>query len=376
MSPVAPLEGRFTVDVPDLAWTAAWLGPEAQAGGRLAGEGTLAGTLREPTWSGRLEATGLVIREPALGAEVADGTDRHRAQGPRGAHRALRAFHAVAADGGGGARHRRREAPGSGNGHGRGRDRSRHAQGQRSREDRRPTRSRGSRRGSSRCPGRDAWTSTANSTAMNGQLRGGRRLVRHARHGAAHAVRRRDRGSRREALGRRAGDASASASTCAWISASTCTSSGGASTTRLAGSLRLAGVRGREPAHDGHHPRRRRHLRGLRPEARHRAGRAQFPGRRSTIPGLNVLALRKGLRGGGGRGGPGHGGAAEGAPRVVLARRAGFGEARVAGARARAGATCRRPMRPSSYRRARLDSRARTCLASTRLLGGLGLDED
>ena len=74
VSPDAPLEGRFSVDVPDLAWMAAWLGPEARAGGRLKGEGTLAGTAREPTWSGRVEATGLVIRDPALGAEVADGT--------------------------------------------------------------------------------------------------------------------------------------------------------------------------------------------------------------------------------------------------------------------------------------------------------------
>jgi translocation and assembly module TamB len=30
--------------------------------------------VREPTWSGRVEATGLAIREPSLGAEVADGT--------------------------------------------------------------------------------------------------------------------------------------------------------------------------------------------------------------------------------------------------------------------------------------------------------------
>ncbi|MBL0142341.1 MAG: translocation/assembly module TamB domain-containing protein [Betaproteobacteria bacterium] len=74
VSPVAPVEGHFTVDVPDLAWTAAWIGPEARVRGRLAGEGTLAGTLREPTWSGRLEATGLAVREPTLGAEVADGT--------------------------------------------------------------------------------------------------------------------------------------------------------------------------------------------------------------------------------------------------------------------------------------------------------------
>lgn len=74
VSPVEPLAGRFSVDVPDLAGMAAWLGPEARAGGSLVGEGTLAGTAREPTWSGRVEATGLAIRDPSLGAEVADGT--------------------------------------------------------------------------------------------------------------------------------------------------------------------------------------------------------------------------------------------------------------------------------------------------------------
>ena len=74
ISPVAPIAGHFTVDVPDLAWMAAWIGPEAHVRGRIAGEGTLAGTMREPTWSGRIEATQLAIREPALGAEVADGT--------------------------------------------------------------------------------------------------------------------------------------------------------------------------------------------------------------------------------------------------------------------------------------------------------------
>jgi translocation and assembly module TamB len=70
----APIAGRFTVDVPDLAWMAAWIGPEARVRGRIAGDGTLAGTRREPTWSGRVEATQLAIREPTLGAEVADGT--------------------------------------------------------------------------------------------------------------------------------------------------------------------------------------------------------------------------------------------------------------------------------------------------------------
>lgn len=74
ISPAAPIAGRFTVDVPDLSWMAAWIGPEARARGRIVGEGALAGSLREPTWTGRIEATQLAIREPTLGAEVADGT--------------------------------------------------------------------------------------------------------------------------------------------------------------------------------------------------------------------------------------------------------------------------------------------------------------
>ena len=70
----APLEGRFTIDVPDLSWTAAWIGPDALARGRFRGEGSLTGTAREPSWRGRVEVTGIAVREPTLGAEVADGT--------------------------------------------------------------------------------------------------------------------------------------------------------------------------------------------------------------------------------------------------------------------------------------------------------------
>jgi translocation and assembly module TamB len=71
---VAPLAGRFEVDVPDLAWMAAWLGPDARTAGRLRGEGALSGTAREPAWNGRVELSGLSLREPALGAEVEEGT--------------------------------------------------------------------------------------------------------------------------------------------------------------------------------------------------------------------------------------------------------------------------------------------------------------
>jgi translocation and assembly module TamB len=74
ISPVAPLSGRFDVDVPDLAWMAAWVGPEARTAGRLKGEGVLEGTARDPTWNGRVELSGLSLREPTLGAEVEEGT--------------------------------------------------------------------------------------------------------------------------------------------------------------------------------------------------------------------------------------------------------------------------------------------------------------
>jgi translocation and assembly module TamB len=74
IAPAAPLAGRFELDVPDLAWMAAWVGPEARTAGRLKGEGVLEGTARDPTWNGRLELSGLSLREPTLGAEVEDGT--------------------------------------------------------------------------------------------------------------------------------------------------------------------------------------------------------------------------------------------------------------------------------------------------------------
>ena len=74
VSPVAPLTGRLDVDVPDLAWTAGWLGPDAQAGGRLAGRVSVSGTRREPTWEGRIDGADLVVREPATGFEGTQGS--------------------------------------------------------------------------------------------------------------------------------------------------------------------------------------------------------------------------------------------------------------------------------------------------------------
>jgi translocation and assembly module TamB len=74
LSPVAPVAGRLAMEVPDLAWTAGWLGPDAQAGGRLAGRVSLAGTARDPTWEGRIDGSGLVIRDPASGIEGRQGT--------------------------------------------------------------------------------------------------------------------------------------------------------------------------------------------------------------------------------------------------------------------------------------------------------------
>ena len=129
ISPVAPLDGRFTVDVPDLAWTAALAGSRG-AGGRAARR---RGHARGHAARAHLERArrGHEARDPRPGARRGSRgrDDRHRAEGPGGAHRALRAVHAVGAVAGGGARHRRREAPGRRDGHRRGRDRPRHAQG-------------------------------------------------------------------------------------------------------------------------------------------------------------------------------------------------------------------------------------------------------
>lgn len=72
--PAAPVAGRLDVDVPDLAWMAAFLGPDSMAGGRLAGRVMLAGTSRDPAWEGRIDGTSLVIRDPASGFEGKDGT--------------------------------------------------------------------------------------------------------------------------------------------------------------------------------------------------------------------------------------------------------------------------------------------------------------
>ena len=69
----APVAGRFAINVPDLAWAAAWVGPDAQLAGQVQGEGTLAGTLTDPVWTGRLDATKLALREPISGAEIAEG---------------------------------------------------------------------------------------------------------------------------------------------------------------------------------------------------------------------------------------------------------------------------------------------------------------
>jgi translocation and assembly module TamB len=73
VSPVAPVAGRLDVDVPDLGWTAGWLGPDAQAGGKLAGRVALSGTVRDPAWEGRIDGSNLLIRDPASGFEGRDG---------------------------------------------------------------------------------------------------------------------------------------------------------------------------------------------------------------------------------------------------------------------------------------------------------------
>ena len=74
IAPTASLEGRLDAIVNDLAWTAGWLGPDAQVGGRVEAHVTLAGTRMEHAWSGAIDAKDVAIREPASGFEAAEGT--------------------------------------------------------------------------------------------------------------------------------------------------------------------------------------------------------------------------------------------------------------------------------------------------------------
>jgi len=73
LAPAAPVEGRFDLDVPSIEWFAAWMGPDARAGGSINAHVILAGTGTDPRWSGSGRAENLKVREPQTGFEIEQG---------------------------------------------------------------------------------------------------------------------------------------------------------------------------------------------------------------------------------------------------------------------------------------------------------------
>ena len=69
----APLEAHLVASVPDLATFAAWVGPDAKAGGKLDADVTVTGTGADPRVAGNVRATDLVLREPVSGFELEHG---------------------------------------------------------------------------------------------------------------------------------------------------------------------------------------------------------------------------------------------------------------------------------------------------------------
>ena len=73
IAPAAPVDGRFDLDVPSIEWFAAWLGPDAKAGGSINAHVVVAGTGADPRWSGDGRAENLKLREPQTGFEIEQG---------------------------------------------------------------------------------------------------------------------------------------------------------------------------------------------------------------------------------------------------------------------------------------------------------------
>ena len=68
-----PVQGRLDADVPDLSTIAAWLGPDAQMGGRMNAHVTVSGTGAEPRLAGEARAENVTLREPQSGFELQQG---------------------------------------------------------------------------------------------------------------------------------------------------------------------------------------------------------------------------------------------------------------------------------------------------------------
>jgi translocation and assembly module TamB len=69
----APIDGRIDAEMESIAWTAAWLGPEARVDGAVSAHLALSGTAHEPRWSGRVAAQDVRVREPQTGFEIENG---------------------------------------------------------------------------------------------------------------------------------------------------------------------------------------------------------------------------------------------------------------------------------------------------------------
>ncbi len=72
-APDAPISARISAEVPDIAVFAAWMGPDADAHGRLAANLTVSGSGSAPRIAGELRASDVAMREPQLGFEIAHG---------------------------------------------------------------------------------------------------------------------------------------------------------------------------------------------------------------------------------------------------------------------------------------------------------------
>ncbi|MGZ5086027.1 MAG: translocation/assembly module TamB domain-containing protein [Usitatibacter sp.] len=69
----APVEGKLSAEIPDLATLAGWLGPDAKLAGHAKADITLSGTGGDPRVAGRVVAEKLAVREPQSGFEIAQG---------------------------------------------------------------------------------------------------------------------------------------------------------------------------------------------------------------------------------------------------------------------------------------------------------------
>jgi translocation and assembly module TamB len=73
LAPNAPVAGRVTADIPDVAAFVAWMGPDAKAAGRLQANVTVSGTGESPRLAGDVRAQDLALREPQTGFEIEHG---------------------------------------------------------------------------------------------------------------------------------------------------------------------------------------------------------------------------------------------------------------------------------------------------------------